>query len=93
MTKGEIHWFYKSMSADDQRTFDRWLKANLVIGSIVAGGLLAMALASGGALSPGTAAAKQTSAASMVAPVPSAFQLMRSLAPHQLPITEVSEPF
>jgi hypothetical protein len=33
------------MSAEDRHTFDRWLKANAVVGSIFAAGLFAMALA------------------------------------------------
>jgi hypothetical protein len=44
MGKGRILQEYKSMSADDRRTFDRWLKANAVIGAIVSLALVAMAV-------------------------------------------------
>jgi len=37
---------YRSMSPDDRRTFDRWLRANVAVGIILAAGLVAMALAS-----------------------------------------------
>jgi hypothetical protein len=36
---------YKTLSPDDRRTFDRWLKGNAVFGSIMAAGLVAMAVA------------------------------------------------
>jgi hypothetical protein len=43
---------YMKMSSDDGRSFDRWLKANAIIGLIFAVGVIAMAVAgynSGGA--------------------------------------------
>jgi hypothetical protein len=45
MSKGYIVRHYRAMSPEDQETVDRWLKANAVVGSIFAAGLLAMALA------------------------------------------------
>ena len=36
---------YRDMSPEDRRTFDRWLKANAVVGLMFAAGLFAMALA------------------------------------------------
>ncbi len=36
---------YRSASPDDQRKFDRWLKANAILSLILALGMLAMALA------------------------------------------------
>jgi hypothetical protein len=36
---------YQSMSPEDQRSFDRWLKANAIFGMIVAAGVVAMAFA------------------------------------------------
>ena len=36
---------YKTLSPDDRRKFDRWLSSNAVIGSILAAGLVAMAVA------------------------------------------------
>ena len=44
MEKGKIVEQYRSMSAEDQRTFNRWVKANAVVGLIIAAGLIAMAL-------------------------------------------------
>jgi hypothetical protein len=45
MSKGYRIRHYRAMSAEDRHTVDRWLKANAVVGSIFAAGLLAMALA------------------------------------------------
>ena len=45
MGNGKIFDQYKPLSPDDRRTFDRWLKGNAVIGSIMAAGLVAMAIA------------------------------------------------
>ena len=36
---------FTPLSPEDQREFDRWLKANAILGLIIALGLLAMALA------------------------------------------------
>ena len=36
--------FYKTMSPEDQRGFNRWLTGNAIIGSILAMGLIAMAI-------------------------------------------------
>lgn len=36
---------FTPLSPEDQREFDRWLKANAILGLIIAVGLLAMALA------------------------------------------------
>ena len=44
------------MSAEDKRTFDRWLKANMFAGLIIMAGLFAMALAGSGLLEPQHAA-------------------------------------
>jgi hypothetical protein len=42
---------YQKMSPNEQREFNRWLKANTILGSILAIGMLAMALA-GSAVQP-----------------------------------------
>jgi hypothetical protein len=44
MRKGYISRFYKTMSPEDQRIYNRWLMGNAVIGSILAMGLVAMAI-------------------------------------------------
>jgi hypothetical protein len=43
--KGYISRFYKTMSPEDQRVYNRWLIWNAIIGSILAMGLMAMAIA------------------------------------------------
>jgi hypothetical protein len=43
--RGYISRFYKTMSPEDQRVYNRWLMGNAVIGSILAIGLVAMAIA------------------------------------------------
>ena len=43
--KGYISRFYKTMSPEDQRIYIRWLAGNAIIGSILATGLVAMAVA------------------------------------------------
>jgi hypothetical protein len=40
------------LSLEDQRTFDRWLEANAVVGLILAAGLVAMALVGSGLEAP-----------------------------------------
>ena len=42
---GKMSDQYRTASPEDQRSFDRWLKANAFIGSILAAGLIAMAIA------------------------------------------------
>ena len=44
MAKGKIIQQYRTMSPEDQLTFNRWLKANAVAGVIVLAGLVAMAM-------------------------------------------------
>jgi hypothetical protein len=94
MTKGDIHRIYRNMSAQDQRAFERWLKANVVVASVFAAGFIAMALAGADALGPGDAAAKSAVATNrQITVLPSAFELMSGLAPHQLSTIQVDEPF
>jgi hypothetical protein len=45
MGKSEAALNYKSMSPEDRRSFDRWLKANAIFGMIFAAGVVAMAFA------------------------------------------------
>jgi hypothetical protein len=45
MGRDDIARCYRTMSAEDRRTFDRWLKANAAAGLIIASGLIAMAWA------------------------------------------------
>ena len=45
----------RKWSADDSREFDRWIRANAIIGSLLAAGLLAMAVAGAPSAGPGEA--------------------------------------
>ena len=45
MGMGRILQQYRTQFPDDRATFSRWLKANAVIGSILAAGMIAMAVA------------------------------------------------
>ncbi|MFL4967974.1 MAG: hypothetical protein ACJ8FU_20360 [Xanthobacteraceae bacterium] len=93
MTKGEILARYKHMSAADQLSFDRWLKANMAIGSIIAVGLVAMALAGAGAEAD-SIGPRSAIADARPAPIsPSPYELMLRLAPDALPVQQVDEPF
>jgi hypothetical protein len=101
MTKGDIAKIYRNMSAEDRRTFDRWVKANAVAASVLAAGLVAMSLAGSHALGPRQAAANSTKASEFSAsekrhaktePM-SAYELMGRFAPDQLPVLQVDEPF
>ena len=47
MTKGSIWQTYKTMKPEEQRYLDRWLKANIALSSVVAVGIIAMAVAGG----------------------------------------------
>jgi hypothetical protein len=59
--KGYISRFYKTMSPEDQRVYNRWLMGNAIVGSILAMGLLAMAIAgSNSAQSPTVANSKNS---------------------------------
>jgi hypothetical protein len=52
MGKGYILRARKTMSEEDQRAFDRWLKANAVVGLIFAAGIIAMAWAGSNSAGP-----------------------------------------
>jgi hypothetical protein len=45
MGKSDAALNYKSMSPEDRRNFDRWLKANGILSLIFAAGVVAMAFA------------------------------------------------
>jgi hypothetical protein len=101
MTKTEIYRLYRGASAEDRRTFDRWLAANVVIASTFAAGLFAMVLSGSGSLELRQAAAGVTAgpaSARLVQQSPqeriqSAFELMVRIAPDQLPVQQVDQPF
>jgi len=44
MGEDGIAFYYTRLSREDRRTFDRWLKANAIVGAIFATGLIVMAL-------------------------------------------------
>jgi hypothetical protein len=41
MGRGQIAFVYKRMSPENQRAFNRWLKANAILGSIFTAGIIA----------------------------------------------------
>jgi hypothetical protein len=93
MTKGEMLAYYKDMSAEDQRKFDRWIKANMVIATIVALGFAAMALAGAGADADSIGPRSAIADVGPTSTAPSPYLLMLRLAPGELPVQQVDEPF
>ena len=67
MGKGRIASYYGRLSPEDQRTFDRWLKANAIVGAIFATGLIAMALTGSKSVGPRDAEVASRTKASDVA--------------------------
>jgi len=67
MGKGHTAFYYRGLSPEDRRTFDRWLKANAIVGAIFAIGLIAMALTSSRSAGPGDAEVASRTKASDVA--------------------------
>jgi len=49
-------YYYKRLSAEERHTFDRWLQANAIFGSIFAVVLIAMAFAGSRSIAPRDAA-------------------------------------
>jgi hypothetical protein len=56
MGKGHIAFYYRRLSPEDQRTFNRWLKANAIVGAVFAAGIVAMALIGSRSVGPHDAA-------------------------------------
>jgi hypothetical protein len=94
MTRGQIVTSYKALSVEDQRTFDGWLRANAVIGTLFAAAIIAMAFGGSRASLPGPTPAMATEAAAMSEPAEplSAFELMRRVDPAQLPVQQIQDP-
>jgi len=95
MTKGDIINIYRNMSAEDQRTFHRWAKANAVVGAILVVGLI-VNISGLDSLWPRGALAEGSQATEVVAPrtsdrVMSAYELMIDAG--NLPTIQVDEPF
>ena len=67
MGKGRIASYYRELSPEDQRTFDRWLKANAIVGAIFATGLIVMALTGSRSVGPRDAEVASRTKASDVA--------------------------
>jgi hypothetical protein len=101
MTRSEfLKTQYAYGSLQDQGTFDRWLKANAVIGSIFAVALVGMALGGSNAgpaqAVAGSAHATEVSAAARQddqGRTLSSYELTVRIAPNQLPVLQVDEPF
>ena len=86
---------YPHLSAEDQRAFDRWMKANLVVGSLFASALVAMALIGSKALEPETADAQISRSVAI-----EALNHDQHLSPYEimirlpnLPAQQVKDPF
>jgi hypothetical protein len=79
----------------DRNSFDRWIIANFVLGSFVAGGIALMAVtASNVSLAPTGALAETAKAAAYIDKSfshISAYDLMSRLAPDQLPLQPSDE--
>ena len=98
MTKREIATTYRHLSPADRAVFDRWLKANAIGGSIFAAAFLVMAVA-GSDAGPRQAmanseitdvgAAMRHSDAGRVSPT----ELTIRIAPSELPVQQVDQPF
>jgi len=68
MGQGDIARCYRTMSAEERRTFDRWLKLNAAGGLIIAAGLVAMAVVGSNSAGPREATlANNGSASELVA--------------------------
>jgi hypothetical protein len=100
MTKGEIIRHSRRLSPRDQLAFDRWLKANLVVGSLIAGGLVLMAVAGSGArLGPEQAIASSSPAIPTARNRPlhdlkaTPLEMMSRIKPGELPVQQVDAPF
>jgi hypothetical protein len=91
---------YKNESAEDQRSFNRWLKVSAVVGSIFAAVVVAIAIAASDP-GPREAGAKTPKATKFgtsekrhdASTVMSAYELIIRIAPDQLPVEQVDEPF
>jgi len=106
MQQGDIFRNYINLSAEERRSFDRWLRVNLIAGVIAVAGLVAMALAASNSLGPRAARAESpqdsasTDSTSTVPEQPSkhgvvmsAYDLMIRIAPDELVVEQVDEPF
>jgi hypothetical protein len=72
MGKANVSMLYKQMSPEDRSTFDRWLKANAIVGLILTVGIVAMAVAGSRSTDQrdvATASMTRASAVKRVAPV------------------------
>jgi hypothetical protein len=100
MTKGEFVAHRRRLSPPDQLAFDRWLKANLVVGSLIAGGLVIMAIAgSGASLGPEQAIASNSTGMANAANralhdrQATPLGMMSRIRPGELPVQQVDAPF
>lgn len=97
MTKGEMLQITKQMN-HDAHGFDRWLQANVAIGSLFAATLLGMAFL-GSDASLTSAAAAKTAQATEISAAParsdaiSPYEMMTRYAPDALPVERVENPF
>jgi quinol-cytochrome oxidoreductase complex cytochrome b subunit len=62
MTKNQLHAMYRDSSAQDRSTYNRWLAANAIAGSILIAAMIVMALLGSQAPEPRQATASSTQA-------------------------------
>ncbi len=60
---------YQRLSPEDKRAFDRWLKTNAILGSILAVGILSMALAGSVSVGRNDAAIAASRSSNVAAPI------------------------
>jgi hypothetical protein len=72
MTKSQLHSMYKNSSAQDGRTFNRWLAANAIVGLTSVAVLIAMALVGSKVHAPQQATAKSIEATDATSSSPTA---------------------
>jgi hypothetical protein len=100
MTQSEYQTYVR-MCTKDRREFHRWLSASVVVGSIFAAAVVIMAVGSSKAPGPDQAATGGTPGTEISASARhseptetlSPYELTIRIAPHQLPVQQVDEPF
>jgi hypothetical protein len=79
------------MSAEDRCTFDRWLKANVAVGLVIAAGLIAMALAGSAGPGHGTVAKVNAPKARLVPAGISVWEIHNQAHLEFLPVQQIDD--
>jgi hypothetical protein len=83
MGKGILHE-YQKLSAEDRRTFNRWMSANAILATVFAAGIVAMAIASSNSREKSDAVIAANSKPGTALPRPIRAN-SKSLSPPELP--------